>query len=264
MTSTLPQPPEAPAADATFVPPPAPVVAAPFEQLGLAAPVLANLARLGYHQMTPIQAASLPVALAGNDLIAQAKTGSGKTAAFGLTLLANLNPRRFAVQTLLLPRDGQWSVLMPLRLPAAVASTNTEDLKSAVTTLLNSSATARWGASAISRARLARNCSPLESTLYGRSHEGTLPRPTLESAAAAASKSPSGQMASMMGASPGHSGAYSGVPPHRARPRLVLPLPLGPTMTPICHGALSTSSWASMLKLAPLSTLNSDFTRSAR
>ena len=38
MTSTPPLPPEAPAADATFVPPPAPVVAAPFEQLGLAAP----------------------------------------------------------------------------------------------------------------------------------------------------------------------------------------------------------------------------------
>ncbi|WP_298599229.1 ATP-dependent RNA helicase DbpA [Zoogloea sp.] len=102
MTSTLPQPPEATAADATFVPPPTPVVAAPFEQLGLAAPVLANLARLGYHQMTPIQAASLPVALAGNDLIAQAKTGSGKTAAFGLPLLQRLDPRRFAVQAMVL------------------------------------------------------------------------------------------------------------------------------------------------------------------
>ena len=42
--------------------------------------------------MTPIQAASLPLALAGHDLIAQAKTGSGKTAAFALALLANLNP----------------------------------------------------------------------------------------------------------------------------------------------------------------------------
>ncbi|MBL8434530.1 MAG: ATP-dependent RNA helicase DbpA [Zoogloea sp.] len=102
MTSTPPLPPEAPAADATFVPPPTPVVAAPFEQLGLAAPVLANLARLGYHQMTPIQAASLPVALAGNDLIAQAKTGSGKTAAFGLPLLQRLDPRRFAVQAMVL------------------------------------------------------------------------------------------------------------------------------------------------------------------
>ncbi len=52
--------------------------------------------------MTPIQAASLPLALAGHDLIAQAKTGSGKTAAFALTLLTRLNPRRFAVQAMVL------------------------------------------------------------------------------------------------------------------------------------------------------------------
>jgi ATP-independent RNA helicase DbpA len=52
--------------------------------------------------MTPIQAASLPAALLGKDLIAQAKTGSGKTAAFALAALAHLNPRRFAVQTLVL------------------------------------------------------------------------------------------------------------------------------------------------------------------
>jgi len=64
--------------------------------------MLANLAQLGYTGMTPIQAASLPLALAGHDLIAQAKTGSGKTAAFALALLANLNVRRFAVQSLVL------------------------------------------------------------------------------------------------------------------------------------------------------------------
>ena len=52
--------------------------------------------------MTPIQAASLPAALLGKDIIAQAKTGSGKTAAFALTLLSSLNPRRFAVQALVL------------------------------------------------------------------------------------------------------------------------------------------------------------------
>jgi ATP-independent RNA helicase DbpA len=73
-----------------------------FSTLPLADHVLANLQRLGYEQMTPIQAASLPLALAGKDLIAQAKTGSGKTAAFALPLLANLNPRRFAVQALVL------------------------------------------------------------------------------------------------------------------------------------------------------------------
>ena len=73
-----------------------------FSTLPLAAHVLANLQRLGYEHMTPIQAASLPLALAGKDLIAQARTGSGKTAAFTLPLLANLNPRRFAVQALVL------------------------------------------------------------------------------------------------------------------------------------------------------------------
>jgi len=76
--------------------------AAPFSVLPLPAAVLLNLQRLGYEQMTPIQAASLPLALAGRDLIAQAKTGSGKTAAFALPLLANLNPRRFEVQALVL------------------------------------------------------------------------------------------------------------------------------------------------------------------
>ena len=73
-----------------------------FSTLPLAPPVLQNLERLGYAGMTPIQAATLPLALAGKDLIAQAKTGSGKTAAFALALLDRLNPRRFAVQALVL------------------------------------------------------------------------------------------------------------------------------------------------------------------
>jgi ATP-independent RNA helicase DbpA len=73
-----------------------------FNTLPLSPATLTNLQRLGYLEMTAIQAASLPPALLGKDLIAQAKTGSGKTAAFALTLLANLNPRRFAVQTLVL------------------------------------------------------------------------------------------------------------------------------------------------------------------
>ena len=75
---------------------------ADFSTLPLTPATLANLTALGYTAMTAIQAACLPAALLGKDIIAQAKTGSGKTAAFGLTLLANLNPRRFAVQTLVL------------------------------------------------------------------------------------------------------------------------------------------------------------------
>jgi len=75
---------------------------ASFASLPLPPATLENLQQLGYTAMTPIQAASLPLALAGHDLIAQARTGSGKTAAFALALLANLNPRRFAVQALVL------------------------------------------------------------------------------------------------------------------------------------------------------------------
>ncbi|MDP3540120.1 MAG: ATP-dependent RNA helicase DbpA [Azonexus sp.] len=73
-----------------------------FSELPLSPAMQATLQQLDYLTMTPIQAASLPLALAGHDLIAQAKTGSGKTAAFGLALLNNLNPKRFAVQALVL------------------------------------------------------------------------------------------------------------------------------------------------------------------
>jgi ATP-independent RNA helicase DbpA len=77
-----------------------------FGTLPLSPAQLANLELLGYHGMTPVQAASLPLALAGLDLIVQAKTGSGKTASFALALLANLKldytTRPFAVQALVL------------------------------------------------------------------------------------------------------------------------------------------------------------------
>ena len=73
-----------------------------FNELPLPAAMLANLQQLGYLTMTPIQAASLPITLAGNDLLAQAKTGSGKTAAFALSLLTRLNPKHFGVQAMVL------------------------------------------------------------------------------------------------------------------------------------------------------------------
>lgn len=73
-----------------------------FSTLQLPPALLRNLDDLEYHAMTPIQAKALPLALAGRDLIAQAKTGSGKTAAFGIPLLIQLNPRHFGVQGLVL------------------------------------------------------------------------------------------------------------------------------------------------------------------
>ncbi|CAB3752544.1 ATP-dependent RNA helicase DbpA [Paraburkholderia humisilvae] len=79
-----------------------PTPAKSFSTLPLSPAALANLTQLGYVDMTPIQAASLPLTLAGHDLIAQAKTGSGKTAAFSLPLLARLDARKFDVQAMVL------------------------------------------------------------------------------------------------------------------------------------------------------------------
>lgn len=69
-----------------------------------------NLASLGFLAMTPVQAASLPLSLAGDDLIVQAQTGSGKTAAFALPLLAKLR-----LDKLSQPVAAQALVLCPTR-----------------------------------------------------------------------------------------------------------------------------------------------------
>ncbi len=73
-----------------------------FSSLKLNAELLKNLETLDYRMMTEIQAQSLPPILQSKDVIAQAKTGSGKTAAFGLGLLQHLNVKRFCVQSLVL------------------------------------------------------------------------------------------------------------------------------------------------------------------
>lgn len=74
----------------------------PFSTLPLKDELLVTLDSLGYTEMTPIQAQSLPSVLAGEDVIGQGKTGSGKTATFALGLLSNLNVQRFRVQSLVL------------------------------------------------------------------------------------------------------------------------------------------------------------------
>ena len=73
-----------------------------FKSLELSEEMLHNLNEIGYTHMTPIQEESLPHILAGLDVIAQAKTGSGKTAAFGIGLLSKLHVKKFKVQSLVL------------------------------------------------------------------------------------------------------------------------------------------------------------------
>jgi len=78
-----------------------------FSSVSLQPDLLDNLSSMGYAEMTPIQAQSLPPILNGQDVIAQSKTGSGKTAAFGLGLLENLDAKDFSAQALVLcpPRE---------------------------------------------------------------------------------------------------------------------------------------------------------------
>lgn len=73
-----------------------------FSNLELSAELKENLATLQYLEMTPIQAESLPAVLQRRDVIAQARTGSGKTAVFGLGILQSLAPKAFNLQALVL------------------------------------------------------------------------------------------------------------------------------------------------------------------
>jgi len=75
---------------------------ATFKSLGLSAPLLETLSLLGYEAPTPIQARTIPTLLAGRDVIGQAQTGTGKTAAFSLPILQQLDLTSNATQALVL------------------------------------------------------------------------------------------------------------------------------------------------------------------
>lgn len=74
----------------------------PFSTLSLRPELLASVATLGYDAMTPVQAQAVPQLLEGKDLLAQAKTGSGKTAAFAIGLLNKLDAQDYCTQALVL------------------------------------------------------------------------------------------------------------------------------------------------------------------
>ncbi|MCQ8894796.1 MAG: DEAD/DEAH box helicase [Methanolinea sp.] len=73
-----------------------------FADLGLPEPILHAVRDLGFEEPTPIQALAIPVIRDGRDVVGQAHTGTGKTAAFGIPLLERLDPGRPAVQALVI------------------------------------------------------------------------------------------------------------------------------------------------------------------
>jgi ATP-dependent RNA helicase DbpA len=79
-----------------------PTSSAAFAHTALSPALINALQTLGFQSMTPVQAASLPHSLSGRDVIAQAKTGSGKTAAYALALLHKLDATRLDVQAMVM------------------------------------------------------------------------------------------------------------------------------------------------------------------
>ncbi|WP_342244446.1 DEAD/DEAH box helicase [Pseudomonas sp. OTU5201] len=73
-----------------------------FAALGIHPNVLAAITAVGYEEPSPIQAQSIPVILAGHDMIGQAQTGTGKTAAFALPILSRIDPAKREPQALIL------------------------------------------------------------------------------------------------------------------------------------------------------------------
>jgi ATP-dependent RNA helicase DeaD len=83
--------------------PPAPVASPPsFRELALSEPVLRALVDVGYESPSPIQAATIPVLLSGVDMLGQAQTGTGKTAAFALPALSKIDLTKHEPQVLVL------------------------------------------------------------------------------------------------------------------------------------------------------------------
>jgi ATP-dependent RNA helicase DeaD len=73
-----------------------------FEQFGLSGPLLKAIADVGYEAPSPIQQKTIPLLLGGHDVVGQAQTGTGKTAAFALPILERLKPASASVQALVL------------------------------------------------------------------------------------------------------------------------------------------------------------------
>ncbi len=73
-----------------------------FSQLGLDPEMVETITQLGYEHPTPVQTSVIPMMLAGQDVVAQSKTGTGKTAAFALPMIQTLDPSRKKIQGLII------------------------------------------------------------------------------------------------------------------------------------------------------------------
>jgi ATP-dependent RNA helicase DeaD len=81
-----------------------------FEELGLSHEILKAVAEMGFEETTPIQSLSIPVIMKGGDIIGQAQTGTGKTAAYGIPILEKINPQDRRPQAIILCPTRELSI----------------------------------------------------------------------------------------------------------------------------------------------------------
>ena len=81
-----------------------------FRALNLSAPVIQSLTEMGFEEPTPVQAKAIPLLLAGSDVVAQALTGTGKTAAFGIPLVERIDTERRVPQAIVLAPTRELAV----------------------------------------------------------------------------------------------------------------------------------------------------------
>lgn len=73
-----------------------------FEELNISEPIRKAIVEMGFEEASPIQGKAIPVALEGKDIVGQAQTGTGKTAAFGIPLLEKIDPKVKHLQAVVL------------------------------------------------------------------------------------------------------------------------------------------------------------------
>ncbi len=81
-----------------------------FKDLGVGEKTLKALENMGFEEATPIQESTIPLLLQGKDVIGQAQTGTGKTAAFGAPMIEILNPAEGMVQGLVIAPTRELAV----------------------------------------------------------------------------------------------------------------------------------------------------------
>jgi ATP-dependent RNA helicase DeaD len=113
-TEDRPKPPKpekvAPPAPEEEAAPPAPAELPSFAELGLAEPIVRAITELGFESPTPIQARAIPVLLSGRDMIGQAQTGTGKTAAFALPIIQRIDVSQRHTQAIILAPTRELAV----------------------------------------------------------------------------------------------------------------------------------------------------------